>query len=95
VYADLGVKRVPVRTAGQEKDNKTAFLVQNTFGEKLPLFPILRGDTQANIPGFHTKKNNSTVRQRFQAKINEFSQARGKKLWRRLQFWVNDTSYMD
>ena len=58
VYADLGLKRVPVRTAGQEKDNKSAFLVQNTYGGKLPLYPILRGDTQANRPGFHTKKNN-------------------------------------
>jgi hypothetical protein len=47
----------------------------------------------ANRPGFHTKKNNSTVRQRFQAKINEFEQSR--KRWRGLQFWVNDTSYMD
>ena len=96
VYADLGVKRVPVRTSGQDKDNKTAFLVQNTYGEKLPLFPILRGDTQANRPGFHTKKNNSTIRQRFQAKINEFAADRKKrKLWRNLHFWVNDTSYMD
>jgi len=93
VYADLGAKRVPVRTAGQEKDNKTAFLVQNAYGEKLPLYPILRGDGQANRTGFHTKKNNSTVRQRFQAKINELSQSR--KRWRGLQFWVNDTSYMD
>ena len=93
VYADLGAKRVPVRTAGQEKDNKTAFLVQNSYGEKLPLYPILRGNTMANRPGFHTKKNNSTIRQRFQAKINELEQSR--KRWRGLQFWVNDTSYMD
>jgi len=57
VYADLEAKRVPVRTAGQEKDNMTAFLVQNSYGEKLPLYPILRGNTMANTPGFHTKKN--------------------------------------
>ena len=56
VYADLGAPRVHVRTSGQDKDNKTAFLVQNTFGGKLPLYPILRGDNQANRPGFHTKK---------------------------------------
>ena len=97
VYADLGAPRVHVRTSGQDKDNKTAFLVQNTFGGKLPLYPILRGDNQANRPGFHTKKNNSTVRQRFQAKINEFMDARkkSKSLWKGLQFWVNGTAYMD
>ena len=56
VYADLGANRVPVRTAGQEKDNETAFLVQNAYGEKLLLYPILRGDTQANRPGFHQEE---------------------------------------
>jgi len=95
VYADMGAPRVNVRTSGQEKDNKTGFLVQNTYGEKLPLYPILRGDSQANRPGFHTKKNNSTVRQRFQAKIQEYVESRKKKMWRGLQFWVNDTAYMD
>ena len=63
VYADAGAKRVPVRTSGQEKDNLTGFLVQNAEGDKLPLYPILRGDTTANRPGMHTKKNNSSIRQ--------------------------------
>ena len=44
VYADKGQKRVPIRCSGQDKENLTAFLVQNTVGDKLPLFPILRGD---------------------------------------------------
>jgi hypothetical protein len=93
VYADKGQKRVPIRTSGQDKENLTAFLVQNTVGDKLPLFPILRGDTQANRPGAHTKKNNSSIRQRFQEAINRKSAQR--KLWRHLQFWVNDSAYMD
>ena len=58
VYAEKGAKRVPVRTSGQDKENLTAFLVQNTLGDKLPLYPILRGNTTANRPGFHTKKKN-------------------------------------
>jgi len=41
VYAEVGQKDVPCRTSGQEKDNLSAFLVQNTFGAKLPLYPIL------------------------------------------------------
>ena len=93
VYADTGQKRVPIRTSGQDKENLTAFLVQNTVGDKLPLFPILRGDTQANRPGAHTKKNNSSIRQRFQELVNRKSAER--KLWRHLQFWVNDSAYMD
>ena len=32
VIADAGQKRVPCRTSGQDKDNLTAFLVQNTNG---------------------------------------------------------------
>ena len=95
VYADAGAKRVPVRTSGQDKDNITGFLVQNAYGDKLPLYPILRGDTQANRPGMHTKKNNSSIRQRFQEVINRKSAGRVKSLWRNLQFWVNDTSFMD
>ena len=95
VYADAGAKRVPVRTSGQDKDNITGFLVQNAYGDKLPLYPILRGDTQANRPGMHTKKNNSSIRQRFQEVINRKSAVRVKSLWRNLQFWVNDTSFMD
>ena len=55
VIADVGQKDVPVRTSGQEKDGLTAFLVQNTFGAKLPLYPILRGNTLANRPGFTSK----------------------------------------
>ena len=39
VIADEGAKTVPC-SSGQEKDGLTAFLVQNTFGRKLPLFPI-------------------------------------------------------
>ena len=35
VKADGGQKRVPCRTSGQDKDNLTAFLVQNTSGEIL------------------------------------------------------------
>ena len=64
VIADVGEKRVPCRTSGQEKENLTAFLVQNTNGLKIPLYPILCGDTLANRPGFHTKKQNSSIRQR-------------------------------
>ena len=63
VCTNAGQKDVPCRTSGQLKDNITAFLVQNTFGEKLPLYPILRGDTTANRPGYHTKKQNSSIRQ--------------------------------
>ena len=95
VYADAGAKRVPVRTSGQDKDNLTGFLVQNAYGEKLPLYPILRGDTTANRPGMHIKKNNSSIRQRFQEVINRNAGVRQKKEWRNLQFWVNDTSFMD
>ena len=76
VYADKGAKRVPIRTSGQDKENLTAFLVQNAEGEKLPLYPILRGDTTANRPGAHTKKNNSSIRQRFQEVINRKSATR-------------------
>jgi len=94
VYADSGAKRVPVRTSGQDKDNLTGFLVQNAYGEKLPLYPILRGDTTANRPGMHIKKNNSSIRQRFQEVINRNAGVRQKKEWRNLQ-WANDTSFMD
>ena len=93
VYADKGAKRVPIRTSGQDKENLTAFLVQNAEGEKLPLYPILRGDTTANRPGAHTKKNNSSIRQRFQEVINRKSATR--KSWKNLNFWVNDSAYMD
>ena len=93
VYADKGAKRVPIRTSGQDKDNLTAFLVQNTLGDKLPLYPILRGNTTANRPGFHTKKNNSSIRQRFQEIINRKASIR--KGWKGLQFWVNESAYMD
>ena len=86
---------MPVRTSGQDKDGLTAFLVQNTFGAKLPLYPILRGNTLANRPGFHTKKQNSSIRQRFQEVINRKRAERGKSLWRGLHFWVNDAAYMD
>ena len=60
VYADKGKKRIPVRTSGQEKNHITAFLVQNMFGKKLPLYPIRRDDTTANRPAFHIKKQNSS-----------------------------------
>ena len=97
VIADVGQKRVPCRTSGQDKENLTAFLVQNTNGLKLPLYLILRGDTLANRPGFHTKKQNSSIRQRFQEVINKKRDERGKvpKGWKGLQFWVNDSAYMD
>ena len=97
VIADAGQKRVPCRTSGQDKDNLTAFLVQNTNGLKLPLYPILRGDTLANRPGFHTKKQNSSIRQRFQEVINKKRSERETiaKRWKSLQFWVNDHAYMD
>ena len=49
VIADEGAKSVPCKTSGQEKDGVTAFLVQNTFGRKLPLFPIFKGDTPCNF----------------------------------------------
>ena len=94
VIADEGAKSVPCRTSGQEKEGLTAFLVQNTYGKKLPLFPIFRGDTTANRPGFHTKKSNSSIRQRFQEIINRKVVLRVKG-WKKLQFWVNDTAYMD
>ena len=32
MVADAGQKKVPCRTSGQDKDNLTAFLVQNTNG---------------------------------------------------------------
>ena len=48
VIADEGAKTVPCNS-GQEKDGVTAFLVQNTFGRKLPLFPIFKGDTPCNF----------------------------------------------
>ena len=41
VIADAGQKKVPCRTSGQDKDNLTAFLVQNTRGE------ILSGEINA------------------------------------------------
>ena len=83
--------------AKKDKGNLTAFLVQNTNGLKLPLYPILRGDTLANRPGFHTKKQNSSIRQRFQEVINKKRNEREAiaKRWRSLQFWVNDHAYMD
>ena len=49
VIGDEGAKSVPCKTSGQEKDGVTAFLVQNTFGRKLPLFPIFKGDTPCNF----------------------------------------------
>ena len=48
VIADEGAKTVPCNS-GQEKDGVTSFLVQNTFGRKLALFPIFKGDAPCNF----------------------------------------------
>ena len=90
---DKGQKRGPIRTSDQNKENLTAFLVQNTVGEKVPVFPILR--MTPNRPAYHTKKNNSSIRQRSQEAINGNRKSAERKLWRHLQFWVNDSAYMD
>ena len=96
VYAQIGAKRVPVRTSGQDKSGLTAFLVQNSYGSKLPLYPILKGDAAASRPGAHTKKNTSSIRQRFQEVIDRKRAERGShKGWKSLMFWVNEHAYMD
>ena len=71
-----GANNVAVRTSGQKQDNFTGFLVQNFYGEKLPAYPILRSNTMPNKPGFHAKKQNSSIRQRVQHIINEKSASR-------------------
>ena len=69
----------------QDKENLTAY----SRGEAT-IVSSLRGDTQASRPGYHTKKNNSFIRQRFQEVINRKSAIR--KSWKSLHFWVNDSA---
>ena len=101
VYADEGA-REHLYEPRQEKDNITGFLVQNAVGEKLMLYPILCGDTTANLPGMHTPVVSTTLTlsinspficQTFQDIINKKTAMRGE--WKSLQFWVNDTCFMD
>jgi len=59
VIADAGQKKVPCRTSGQDKDNLTAFLVQNTNGLS---GKILSGEINVcTFCSFHIKFENCHV----------------------------------
>ena len=90
VVAPKGSKSVPCKTAGQQKDRTTAFLVMNGRGRKLPVFLIFHGEEAVNtrIAQGSRKRNNNTIRQQLN-RAQRLGKIRG-----RFNFYVNKTAWM-